>query len=530
MRCSIVRFVFACAVLWSVACKSRGDASRVDGSYGSVGATSDAGAGAAKGDGGASTLETDAQPTVDAASAGSEVSTSARSHEGDPCYGYATGCYDGGCKSWNNADPRNAGPTADGKIVCYDSDGLVCDFITSRCLPPLPDSPPVGNICDWYQPEYLDTHHAVPQVRVGVASATAKTVATGYTFSCAVISDGTVKCWGDNSKGQLGLGVSYDLAPMYTPPTAVPGLDKAVTISAYDNHACVVLADGHVACWGTWLVSHSTSTTALSPQIVAGLENIVAIDVNKYQACAVDTGGQVWCWGILGYDGIENAQSKQPMPAAPSRIPGVDNAITVSLGELSTSYIDQGMACVLLSSGQAQCWGQGYLGQKGFKPSQAGATGTSTPITVANVSDAVALRGTCILRSSGQTLCWGEIVQFPSVIAEEPVEMVGLDGAVDLAVGSLHVCVLKTTGQARCEALGQYASYVALGDGLNYGTPNTPVDVCNVSNGVAIFAGWESSCALLADGRLVCWGHNDKGQLGHGGQSDFYQPVVVQGL
>jgi alpha-tubulin suppressor-like RCC1 family protein len=475
-------------------------------------------------------LDTDAQRAADAASAGSEASTPARSHEGDPCYGYATGCYDGGCKSWSNADPGNAGPTPDGRIVCYDSDGIVCDYITSRCLPPLPDSPPAGNICDWYQPKYLDTHHAVPQVPVAPASPTAKTVATGYTFSCAILSDGTVKCWGDNSKGQLGLGVSYDSPPTYSPPTAVPGLDKAAAISAYDNHACVVLTDGHVACWGTWLTSHSTSTTALSPQIVVGLEDIVAIDVNKYQSCAVDAGGQVWCWGILGYDGIENTQSQQPTPAGPSKIPGVGNAIAVSLSELSTSYIDQGMVCVLLSSGQVQCWGQGYLGQTGFKPSQTGATGTSTPITVANVSDVVALRGTCVLRTNGQTLCWGEIVQYPSVIAEEPVEMAGLDDAVDLAVGSLHVCVLKTTGQARCQALVQYASFIALGDGLNYGTTNAPVDVCNVSNGVAIFAGWESSCALLDDGRLVCWGHNDKGQLGHGGQADFYQPVVVQGL
>jgi hypothetical protein len=182
-----------------------------------------------------------------------------------------------------------------------------------------------------------------------------------------------------------------------------------------------------------------------------------------------------------------------------------------------------------------QCWGQGYLGQKGFIPSSTATAGSATPITVANVSDAVAVRGTCVLRRGGQVLCWGGLDQYDSstgqaLIAEEPMEMAGLDGAVDLAVAVQHVCILKADGHARCQALGQYMANGALGDGHNYGTEKTPVDVCNVSNGVAIFAGAESSCALLGDGRLVCWGDNSKGQLGHGGLFQFYQPVVVEGL
>ena len=521
-----------CTVLWTSGCGSGRGAPGGDGGYGASGVTSGGEGGSqvggAGGGGGTSAIDTSPQNPADAAAG--EVSAQAHGHEGDFCYGSAGGCYDGGCKYWNWGSP---GGSVKGAVMCYDSDGLECDSVTGRCVPPIPDSPPSGDICDWYQPTYLDTHHSVPQVAVASASPSVKTVATGYAFSCAVLSDGTVKCWGDNSQGQLGLGVSTDQPALYTPPTVVPGLSKAVAISAYDNHACVVLADGHVACWGTWLDSHTTYTTALSPVLVTGLETIVAIDVNKYQACAVDAAGQVWCWGILGYDGVENTKSNQPMPTAPSRIPGVSNAIAVSLGELSTSYINQGMACALLASGQVQCWGQGYLGQKGFKPSQDGTTGSSTPITVANLSDAVALRSTCALRSKGQVLCWGEIDQYDPttsqpLIAEEPMEMVGLDGAIDLAAGASQVCILKADGHARCQALSQ--PHGGLGDGHNYGSDKTPVDVCNVSTGIAIFSGGGSTCVLLADGRLVCWGDNSRGQLGHGGLSEFDQPVVVEGL
>jgi alpha-tubulin suppressor-like RCC1 family protein len=462
-----------------------------------------------------------------------------RGQEGDPCFGEASDCQSGHCKSMNTfGNPGNTGTTPEGMFMCYESDGLTCDSITGRCAPLVPslDSPPPANVCDRYQPTYLDVGDAVPKIPVAPSSPRTKTVATGYAFSCAVLSDGTVKCWGDNSKGQLGLGVTYPATPLYIPPTVVPGLAEAVSISAYDNHACVVLADGHVACWGTWLGVHGTAATvALSPVMVSGLGNVVALDVNKDQACAVDSAGQVWCWGNLGYDGIENTESQQPMSGAPSLIPGISNAIAVSLSETGMSYTYQGMACALLSSGQVQCWGHGHLGQSGLSPNSTGIATSATPITVANLSDAVAVRGTCVLRSNGQVLCWGEIDQYdPStgqgLTVEEPMEMVGLDGAVDLANSADRLCILKANGQARCQALVQYPVDGGLGDGLSYGSDKTPVDVCNVKSGVTIFGGWESSCALLADGRLVCWGDNDKGQLGHGGQRGFDQPVVVAGL
>ncbi len=76
----------------------------------------------------------------------------------------------------------------------------------------------------------------------------AKAIATGYGFSCALLADGTIRCWGDYTKGALGIG--------YLPVGAtqgsgqVLGITDAVAISAGLKHACAVLDGGYVQCWG----------------------------------------------------------------------------------------------------------------------------------------------------------------------------------------------------------------------------------------------------------------------------------------
>ncbi|WP_082608178.1 hypothetical protein [Acidovorax sp. Root219] len=77
----------------------------------------------------------------------------------------------------------------------------------------------------------------------------AKAVAVGPGYTCAVLADGTVKCWGGNPNMQLGVGYHRDSA---TPETGkVLGIADATTISAGATHACAVLDAGYVNCWGT---------------------------------------------------------------------------------------------------------------------------------------------------------------------------------------------------------------------------------------------------------------------------------------
>ena len=71
-------------------------------------------------------------------------------------------------------------------------------------------------------------------------------LATGFSSSCALSPDGTVRCWGNNSQGQLGDGTQTTRLT----PVAVSGLTNIVAVTAGDFHGCALRNDGTVRCWG----------------------------------------------------------------------------------------------------------------------------------------------------------------------------------------------------------------------------------------------------------------------------------------
>ena len=87
---------------------------------------------------------------------------------------------------------------------------------------------------------------ATPQ-RIGDASFVADDVQVGDGFACA-LRGGSVFCWGNNNAGALGLGHTDDDA--HPTPTLVPGLSGVTKLSAHGGHACAIVADGELRCWG----------------------------------------------------------------------------------------------------------------------------------------------------------------------------------------------------------------------------------------------------------------------------------------
>ena len=90
-----------------------------------------------------------------------------------------------------------------------------------------------------------DVEHSTPVDVLGVSNAVE--VAAGASHACARLRDGRVSCWGDNSAGQLGDGGPGGLGRTATP---VLGITTAVQIEAGWSHACALLADNTVQCWG----------------------------------------------------------------------------------------------------------------------------------------------------------------------------------------------------------------------------------------------------------------------------------------
>ncbi len=123
----------------------------------------------------------------------------------------------------------------------------------------------------------------------------ATAIAAGSAHTCAIVAGGAVECWGDNSQDQLGNSTAN-----LNGSTAVPvsGLSGATAIAAGAGRTCAIVADGAVECWGDNTVPRGDGTNTFSPTpvFVSGISGASAIAVGKGGICATIAGGAVECW------------------------------------------------------------------------------------------------------------------------------------------------------------------------------------------------------------------------------------------
>lgn len=370
---------------------------------------------------------------------------------------------------------------------------------------------------------------AIPVVVSDISGATALTASEYY--ACAVVAGG-VKCWGRNSYGQLGDGTNRDRVT----PVDVPGIANATAVVSGDGHTCVLVGDGEagtnlgkVKCWGRndhGQIGDGTTEYAVQPVDVIGLNGVTALTAGDYHTCGV-AGGGVLCWG-WNMDGQLGDGTLLDHSMA-MRVDGVAGAKDVAAGNAHT--------CALLAGGSVLCWGRNDLIGGGTPAVD------YTAAAVPGISGATAISAggghTCVITETGgmSTLkCWGNNYSGElgagggPLYSLAPVDIPNVTGATAVAAGWAHSCaVANSSGGGIVKCWGQN-DFGQLGNGVvSYRT--TPVDIGGISGATAIGSGGTHNCAVVANRVLKCWGWNMYGQLG-GGTATLgrVEPLEVQGI
>lgn len=353
-------------------------------------------------------------------------------------------------------------------------------------------------------------------------------VATGTTHTCAVAGDGTVRCWGSNTFGQLGTGAAA--APSLTPVT-VPGVADAVQVAAGSNFTCALTELGAVSCWGantSGQLGNGTTKRSPTPVPVTGLDaGVAGISAGNEMACARLSDGTARCWGSnahgqLGDGDVANA-------AEPQRVVGLKDVIAISAGAGVGGH-----ACAVTGDGAAHCWGVNAAGQLGSDAS----TSVPAPTAVAGEGKGAAIAsagngGSCAVTTKAAAVCWGGNDQGQLGTGKPggsavPVTVEGLTaGVTKVDAGSpagKERCAIQD-GSVRCWG----TTSGSLGDGTTTSSA-TPVTVRGVSDARSIAVGTSHACALDGTQQVRCWGANGSGQLGDGTTATRTTAVSVTGL
>ena len=208
----------------------------------------------------------------------------------------------------------------------------------------------------------------VLDVATGLPLANVRQIGMSNFYNCALISDGSVKCWGQNRSVFAGNPLGS-----VTQATTLPGLTSVSSIDLGDDQGCAVISDGTVKCFGNLTSANfpGSGTSATTPKTIVGVANTRMVGAGRQHACALLTDTTVTCWGKG-----DNGQLGRVSGAgifAPQAVPGLIGVRSVHSGGNNT--------CVVLIDGTVKCWGQNDAGQLGLA-----GTNISTPTDVPQFS------------------------------------------------------------------------------------------------------------------------------------------------
>jgi alpha-tubulin suppressor-like RCC1 family protein len=397
----------------------------------------------------------------------------------------------------------------------------------------------------------------------------ARAISAGFLHTCALLDDGSVRCWGGGEEGQLGQGhpdtIGDEPGEVAVLPAVALGTGRTATaLATGSRHSCALLDDATVRCWGLGGFGQTGQGTGDAigdepgemgdalPAIALGTgRTATAITANLFHSCALLDNGSVKCWGY-GAFGQTGQGATTNIGDQPGEMGDALPPIALGTGRTATAIAAGAYnTCALLDNGSVKCWGDGLFGANGqgattsignlpgqmgdaLPPIALGAGRTATAITGGSIH-------ICALLDNGSVKCWGDNGQGrlgqgdTDDIGDDPGEMGDALPAVALGTGrtatavtagSDHTCALLDDGSVKCwgsglsGATGQ-GSPAHIGDDPGEMGDNLPAVALGTGRtATAVTAGNAHTCAVLDDGTVKCWGAGGSGRLGLGSTSD----------
>ncbi|AKV00426.1 BNR repeat domain protein [Labilithrix luteola] len=353
-------------------------------------------------------------------------------------------------------------------------------------------------------------------------------LAAGENHVCARMSAGDVRCWGSDDFGSLGRGEpDADTRDVSFGPLTVVELPKSVQITAAYRTTCARGEDGSVKCWGgndrgqLGLTPLTTDTRAHPQPTVVGLSApATRIDIGQRSACALLSTGGLACWGANDKMQLGREETGTTLSPGPSKVPGLKVMRTAASN--TTTY-------ALTDDDKLAAWGALAAREGSLDPDPLPAV-IPTLNRVTDVS--VGLTHACAI-AEGSVYCWGSSAKYALCTGLPSKETLPAHAALysdaypqQISVARNNTCVRLTDGTVQCCGDGSRGQLGApLADGGGTVALSFTKATSFTGHAVQVVTTAQTTCALLRTGEVDCWGGNQHGELGQGTADDDAHPT-----
>jgi len=213
-------------------------------------------------------------------------------------------------------------------------------------------------------------------VRVTSLGNNVKAIGAGYDHTCAVMTDGTVRCWGRNLSGQLGIGVS-DSDSHSLPETVKQlgggNLGGVIAVDGGFAHTCALKSNGTLRCWG-WNASGQLGDGFTGPEehypvkvlkSSGTLKRVSSFHTGGAHTCALTSGAKAWCWGDNANGAIGQGETVDSVNRA-TRVMADESTVFTNTKAIGAGDSN---TCILRTDLTLWCMGYAEYGQVGYDPS-----------------------------------------------------------------------------------------------------------------------------------------------------------------